>query len=60
MMSDKFNKNLEFLIANEIAELEKNHYEFGDDIDLKRSYIKRNIQLMIYTHLDNTINKLVK
>jgi hypothetical protein len=59
-MSDKFNKNLEFLIADEISELEKNHYEFGDDIDLKRSYIKRNIQLMIYTHLDNTINKLVK
>lgn len=59
-MSDKFTRNLEMLILDEIADLEKNNYEFGDDVDLKRSYIKRNIQLMVYTNLDNTIKKLIK
>lgn len=59
-MSENFNKNLEYLISDEISELEKNHYEFGDDIDLKRSYIKRNIQLLIYTRLDDAIKKLIK
>lgn len=58
-MSDKFNRNLEFLVADEISECEKNNYEFGDDIDLKRSYIKRHIQLLIFTRLDNVLKKLI-
>lgn len=58
-MSDKFNRNLEYLIADEISECEKNNYEFGDDIDLKRSYIKRHIQLLIYTRLDQALKKLI-
>lgn len=58
-MSDKFISNLEKLLTDEIAEYEKNNAEYGEDANLKRSYIKRHVQLLIYTRLDDALKKLI-
>jgi len=51
-MTDKFEQYLEKAVQETLKE---NTVEFGDDNDLKRSYIKRHVQLLIYTKLDRVL-----
>lgn len=55
-MSDNFNDNLEKAVQ---SILNNKAIDLGDNRNLIRSGLKRHVQLLFYTRIDNIIKKLV-